>query len=211
MRGKDSNATRRRLLDAARDVVRAKGYSATSVDDICTAAGVTKGSFFHYFASKEQMGIAAIEQFGAMAAALFASAPYRKLPDPRDRLLGYVDFRASLLHGDIAQFTCLFGTSVQEVYATHPDIRAACDRGMSAHVTELVRDIAAAKRRYAPDAPWSANSLGYFMQAVLQGGFIFAKAKQSPEVAIECLKHLRRYLVTLLGQPRSKNRKEKKP
>jgi TetR/AcrR family transcriptional repressor of nem operon len=211
MRAKDSTATRTRLLDAARDVVRAKGYSATSVDDICTAAGVTKGSFFHHFASKEQMGIAAIEQFGAMAAALFASAPYRKLPDPRDRLLGYVDFRASLLHGDIAQFTCLFGTSVQEVYATHPDIRAACDQGMSEHVTELARDIAAAKRRYAPDAPWSATSLGYFMQAVLQGGFIFAKAKQSPEVAIECLKHLRRYVVTLLRQPRSKNRKEKKP
>lgn len=211
MRENDGTARRTRLLDAARDIVRAKGYSATSVDDICTAAGVTKGSFFHHFASKEQMGIAAIEQFGAMAAALFASAPYRKLSDPRDRLLGYVDFRASLLHGDIAQFTCLFGTSVQEVYATHPEIRSACDQGMSAHVRELVRDIAAAKRRYAPDASWSANGLGYFMQAVLQGGFIFAKAKQSPVVAIECLKHLRRYLVTLLGQPRSKNRKEKKP
>ena len=122
---KNSAETRTRLLDAARDVIRAKGYSASTVDDICAAAGVSKGSFFHHFAGKEQLGIAAMDQFGTMATAIFAAAPYRKLPDPRDRVLGYVDFRASMLHGEIAQYTCLFGTSVQEVYATHPDIRAA--------------------------------------------------------------------------------------
>lgn len=210
MKTKDSTATRTKLLDAARDVIRAKGYTATTVDDICSAAGVTKGSFFHHFASKEQLGIAAIEQFGVMAAAIFGSAPYTALPDPRDRLLGYVDFRAAMLDGEIAQYTCLLGTSVQEVYATHPEIRAAADRGMSEHVAELVRDIEAAKQMYVPDAPWSAESVGYFMQSVLQGAFIFAKAKQGPEVALECLAHLRQYLETLFNQPRNINPKEKR-
>ena len=193
--------TRTKLLEAARDVIRAKGYTATTVDDICAAAGVTKGAFFHHFESKERLGVAAVEQFGAMAATLFASAPYRAHPDPRDRVLGYVDFRASLLQGEIAHYTCLMGTTVQEVYETHPDLRAACDHGMSEHVAELTRDVDAAKQLYAPDAPWSAESVGYFMQAVLQGAFIFAKAKQSPEVAVESLRHLRRYLETILGQP----------
>jgi TetR/AcrR family transcriptional regulator, transcriptional repressor for nem operon len=210
MRTKDGTATRTKLLDAARDVIRAKGYTATTVDDICSAAGVTKGSFFHHFASKEQLGVAAIKQFGVMAAAIFGSAPYRELPDPLDRLLGYVDFRASMLDGEIAQYTCLMGTSVQEVYATHPEIRAACDQGMTEHVAELVRDIEAAKQKYAPDAPWSAESVGYFMQSVLQGSFIFAKAKQGPEVALECLAHLRHYLETLFNQPRNINPKEKR-
>jgi TetR/AcrR family transcriptional repressor of nem operon len=210
MVSRDSTATRTRLLEAARDVIRAKGYNATTVDDICTVAGVTKGGFFHHFASKEQLGIAAMNQFGAMATELFASAPYRALPDPRDRVLGYVDFRASLLQGDIAQYTCLFGTSVQEVYATHPDIRAACELGMSEHVTELARDIEAAKQRYAPDAPWSAESVGYFMQSVLQGAFIFAKAKQGPQVALDSLAHLRRYL-ELLFDPHHNPAKENKP
>ena len=196
-----SSETRTKLLEAARDVIRAKGYTATTVDDICAAAGVTKGAFFHHFESKERLGVAAVEQFGAMAAALFASAPYRAHADPRDRVLGYVDFRASLLQGEIARYTCLMGTTVQEVYETHPDLRAACDHGMSEHVAELARDVEAAKQLYAPDAPWSAESVGYFMQAVLQGAFIFAKAKQSPEVAVESLRHLRRYLETILGQP----------
>lgn len=208
---KNSAATRTKLLDAARDVIRTKGYSATTVDDICAAAEVTKGSFFHYFPSKEQLGIAAIEQFGVMASAIFGSAPYRSKPDPRDRVLGYVDFRVAMLDREIPQFTCLLGTTVQEVYATHPDLRAACDQGMSAHVAELVHDIEAAKQRYAPDAPWRAESVGYFMQAVLQGAFIFAKAKQSSEVAAECLGHLRRYLETLLGQPPHDDPKEETP
>jgi TetR/AcrR family transcriptional repressor of nem operon len=210
MKARDSSATRTRLLDAARDAIRAKGYSATTVDDICAAAGVTKGGFFHHFASKEQLGIAAIEQFGLMASTIFGSAPYSSKPDPRDRVLGYVDFRASMLQGDIAQYTCLMGTTVQEVYATHPDIRAACDQGMSEHVAELTRDIEAAKQKYAPDAAWSAQSVGYYMQSVLQGAFIFAKAKQNPEVATECLGHLRRYLETLLGQPNNDNRGERR-
>jgi TetR/AcrR family transcriptional repressor of nem operon len=197
MATRDPSVTKTRLLEAARDVIRAKGYSATTVDDICSAAGVTKGSFFHHFGSKEELGIAAVAAFGAMADQLFSTAPYTALPDPRDRLLGYVDLRASMLEGDIAQYTCLLGTSVQEVYATHPDLRAACDQGMSEHVAMLARDIEAAKRRYAPDAPWSAESVGYFMQSVLQGAFIFAKAKQDPQVARESLAHLRRYLETL--------------
>ena len=40
----------------------------------------------------------------------------------------------AVLRGDIAQYTCLMGTTVQEIYNTHPDLRAACDRGMSEHV-----------------------------------------------------------------------------
>ncbi len=119
-------------------------------------------------------------------------------PDPRARVFGYVDFRTAMLAWDIPQFTCLLGTLVQEVYATHPEIRATCDRAMSEHVAMLERDLADAKRRYAPDDEWSAESVGYFMQAVLQGAFIFAKAKNDPRIARDNLAHLRRYLETLL-------------
>src|SRR3981081_3451447 len=91
------------LLDAALLVIRAKGYSATTVDDVCRTAGLTKGSFFHHFESKEDPARAAGAHFSSMADGLFASAPYRTLPDPVDRLLGYVDFRKRILVGELPQ------------------------------------------------------------------------------------------------------------
>ncbi|THD45166.1 MAG: TetR/AcrR family transcriptional regulator [Bradyrhizobium sp.] len=190
-----------KLLNAALDAIRAKGYSATTVDDICHAAGVTKGSFFHHFQTKDELAFTAAAHWSQTTERFFADAPYRRLADPLDRLLGYVDFRIGLLQGELSDYTCFLGTLLQETYATHPDIRAACERGLATHVDTLARDVEAAKRLYAPNAPWSAESLGVFMQSVVQGALIFAKAKQGPDVARETLAHLRRYLENLFAAP----------
>jgi TetR/AcrR family transcriptional regulator, transcriptional repressor for nem operon len=96
-----------KLLDAALHVIRAKGYAATTVDDICQQAGVTKGSFFHHFKSKEELALTAADHFSGMAEGLFATAPYHDAPDPLDRLLGYVDFRTSMLGGELHDYTSL--------------------------------------------------------------------------------------------------------
>jgi TetR/AcrR family transcriptional repressor of nem operon len=198
-----------KLLDAAQHVIRTKGYAATTVDDICHTAGVTKGSFFHHFKSKDELGLAAISYWGSLWSGVFAAAPYHQLEDPLERLLGYLDFRKEILRGELADYTCLIGTLVQETYATHPDIRMACLEGMSAHIAELTQDVEAAKKLYAPKAKWSAESVGYFMQTVLQGSFIFAKATQGPEVIRENIDHLSRYLGFLFGRPVNTSRKRK--
>jgi TetR/AcrR family transcriptional repressor of nem operon len=188
----------RKLLDAAVHVIRSKGYSAARVEDICAEAGLTKGGFFHHFASKEDCAIAAAAHFAANADALFDAAPYSQLPDARARVLGYVDFRKAILRGDLPQFTCLLGTMVQEAYDSHPDIRAACDRYISEHAERLCGDLAEAKARCAPDADWTPESAALYAQAVLQGAFVLAKAKHGPKVAADCLDHLKRYFETLL-------------
>jgi TetR/AcrR family transcriptional repressor of nem operon len=187
-----------KLLDAALTVIRTKGYSAATVDDICRAAGLSKGSFFHYFPDKEALAVAAAEYFSAGAAALFDAAPYRDEPDPRDRVLRYVDLRAALLQGNFADFTCLLGTMVGETYATHPLIRDACDTHIRLHADDVAQDLEAAKRAYAPSAEWTAESMALFTQAVIQGAFILAKAHGDPAVAADCIAHLHRYLETQL-------------
>ena len=187
-----------RLLDAALRAIRSQGYAATTVDDICRLAGVSKGSFFHYFPDKEALAVAAAEHFSAGAAAFFAQAPYRGEEDSRERVLEYVDLRAAMLAGDFADFTCLLGTLVQETYATHPAIRAVCDEHIRLHADDVAHDLEDAKRAYAPGAPWTAQSMALFTQAVIQGAFILAKAHDDPAVGADCIAHLRRYLDTQL-------------
>lgn len=190
---------RLKLLDAAVTVIRTKGYSATTVDDLCAAAGVTKGAFFHHFKSKDALGVAAADHWSATTGGLFASAPYHRHPDPLDRVLGYVAFRKALLQGGVPDFTCLVGTMVQETYETSPAIRAACDRSISGHAEALEADIAAALRERGLEPVWSARSLALHSQAVLQGAFILAKARGGPEIAADSIDHLTRYLRLVFG------------
>ncbi len=203
---RSQSGAKTKLLDAALSVIRAKGYTATTVDDICQAAGVTKGAFFHHFDSKEDLAVAAADHFAQMADRVISTAPYRNLPDPVDRLLGYVDFRKAILQGTLPEFTCLLGTMVQEAYETHPSIREACDKHIGEHAAMVEADISEALRKYGIHAKWSAASLALYTQAVIQGAFILAKAKHGPEVAAACLDHLRRYLEMLFIQPKTRRK-----
>jgi TetR/AcrR family transcriptional regulator, transcriptional repressor for nem operon len=193
--------TRTSLLDAALKVIRTKGYSATTVDDISATAGVTKGSFFHHFASKEELAIEATRYWNETTGALFASAPYQQVQNPRERILAYIDFRAQIVQGDLADVTCLLGTMVQETYDSHPQIRAACREGIEGHARTLIPTIEAAKAQYAPQANWSAENLALYTQAALQGAFILAKATGDAAIAVQFITHLREYVQGLLQTP----------
>jgi TetR/AcrR family transcriptional repressor of nem operon len=195
---------RSKLLEAAFAIIRQKGYAATSVDELCAKAGVTKGAFFHHFPSKDSLAVAAVNQWTEVTTAFFAVASYHGLDDPLDRVLGYLDFRKAMLRGDVAEFTCLAGTLVQEAYATHPHIRHACDTSIGSHAAKVESDIADAMKHYHIRAPWTAASLALHTQAVLQGAFILAKAKGNAAVAEASIDHLRRYVELLFRRPAKK-------
>ena len=90
---------RTKLLDAALAVIRAKGYAATSVDELCAAAGVTKGAFFHHFKTKEDILYAVMEEaihynFARMEAAVAAGRT------PREQLRGLIRAELESINGD---------------------------------------------------------------------------------------------------------------
>jgi TetR/AcrR family transcriptional repressor of nem operon len=190
---------RTRLLDAAVLVIREKGYCGTSVDDLCAVAGVTKGAFFHHFKSKEELAVAAADYWTVNANSLFSSAPFQRLSTARERVLGYIDFRAEIIRGSTAQFTCLAGTMAQETFRTSPTIRDACYASISGHAITLECDIADALPAHHIDKAGTARSLALHTQAVLQGAFILAKAKNDPAIAIDSIGHLRRYFEFLFN------------
>lgn len=198
---------RTRLLEAARDIVRQKGFAATSVDDLCQAAGVTKGAFFHHFRTKEALGVAAADFWSETTGAFFASAPYHAPDDPLDRVLAYLDFRKAIIGGETFEYTCLVGTMTQEVHASAPAIRDACAESILSHAATLEADIEAARMQRGIDAEWTAESLARHTQAVLQGGFILAKATGNAELARESVDHLIRYVRALFSlSPKKESR-----
>ena len=96
--------SRTRLLAATIDLVRAQGYAATRVEDVCAAA----------------------DQWDDRPSTLFAQAPYHSAGGAVDRLLGYIAYRRELLAGELWEWSCYAGTTIQEVHETHPRIRDAC-------------------------------------------------------------------------------------
>lgn len=225
--GNRAPGARMRLLDAGVAVIRAKGLNATTVDDVCATAGVTKGAFFHHFESKEAYAVAAADHWSTTTSVLFDQATYHEHDDPVDRILGYVDFRASLIDGaSPAEYSCLVGTMSQEAFETSPDIRVACGASILGHAATLEADIAAAlaladrhpdgdrhpdtDRDRDPDADrhpdadrdpdrdGDAASLARYTQVVLQGAFVVSKAAADPAVALDAIGHLRRYLELVL-------------
>lgn len=193
---------RARLIEAARSLVRRKGFAATSVDDLCAAAGVTKGAFFHHFASKEALGFALVEDWTATTGAMFAAHPYNSLPDPLDRVFAYLDLRRQLLEQPIPEFSCVAGTTVQESYESSPAIRRAAGESLRSGVEHVRPHLAAALAAH-PVPGVTAESLGRMVQVAVQGGIVLAKALDDPAPAREAFDHLERYLRLLFGRPRA--------
>lgn len=199
MRTKDPDPpTRNRLLDAAEARMLAKGYIAATVDEICAAAGVTKGSFFHYFRSKEDLGKVLLERFADRQEAMFGEA-CGAIEEPLERVYCLIDcaIEASR-HPDMKG--CLVGTFAQEISETHPELRQVCECRFERFAAGASRDLVAAKERHAPDASFDAGSLGGCFLSLAQGSMLLLKTTGDREAMGKNLTHFKHYLKTLYGR-----------
>ncbi len=188
--------TRTRLLDAAQKLMLAKGFAATTVDDICEAAKLTKGSFFHYFESKEHLGRVLLERF-CDATTGRLDGLCGKERDPLKWVHNYIETIAKLSQDPHANQGCLLGCFAQELSDTHPTIRAICEERFDRWAQQFGGALTQAKRRYAPRASFNPQELAEHFIAVLEGSLILGKARQDMKVVATNLRHFQAYLKNL--------------
>ena len=188
------------MLDAAITLIRRQGFNATTVDELCAKAQVTKGAFFHHFSSKDELGAEAARYWTEVTAPVFANADYHALDHALDRLLGYLDFRQARFRARTPDFTCLAGTMAQETYLTHKPIQQACGASIRQHAQTLVQDIEQAMIDSGRSYNYPASELAMHVQAQLQGAFVIAKATGDRQLAASSIEHLKRYLISELTE-----------
>jgi TetR/AcrR family transcriptional repressor of nem operon len=193
--------SREKLFAATITSVVEKGYAATTVDEICEAAGVTKGAFFHHFPSKQSLTAAAVSDWTEKCDAFYGAAPYHQFDDPLQRFLGYLDFRKETLRAPAALTSCVVGLLIREVYETHPEILHACEEFISSQVANVESDIADAMELYGVHPHWTPKSLALHVQSVLQGIHLLAKSGEDIRIANESIDHLRCYVEMLFRRP----------
>ena len=200
--------TKRKLLDAGVSLMRHRGFNATTVDEVCAEAGVTKGGFFHYFKSKDDLATAAVDRFYEMKAKQFADAPFRGLADPLDRIFGRLDFVKESA-GGVKGLTkgCLFGMFAQEMSFSNPELRSLCQAKFAQIGKDFEGDLAEAKARYAPRAAFDPKNIAMLYVSIVQGSLMLAKASESNRVLVANIDQFRAYLQTLFGQSRNSTAK----
>jgi TetR/AcrR family transcriptional repressor of nem operon len=193
-------------VDAGVSLMRKQGFNATTVDDICSAAGVTKGGFFHYFKSKEDLAKAAVVRFRDGKRQDFDNAAFRKLADPLDRVFGRLDFaRESSGGSKHSTKGCLIGVFAQELSFTNPELRNACQDSFLRTAQDFEKDLAAAKSIHAPKAEFDPKNVAMLYVTIIQGSLLLAKAAEANAVLHENIEQFRRYLQGLFGQtPRTR-------
>jgi len=191
--------TKLKMMDSAQQLMLAKGFVATKVDEICAGASVTKGSFFHYFKSKEDLAKQLLERFSAQYHAALAERVAKNGEDPLDRVLGYLDFFIEYSEAPGPK-SCLMGNFAQELSETHPELRASCGEKMQ-QVVELFReDLAKARASYPPVREFDVSVLAEYFITIVQGSIVLAKAKQDCAVLGRTVRFFRSELLELFGQ-----------
>lgn len=192
-----ASSTKQRLLKSAQTLMLANGYKATSVDQICKAAGLSKGSFYHFFEDKEALGLAVLRFSLEGHAEVLSSDSLATMADPINRALAYVDHLAEQSPMLWSQ-GCLLGSFSLELAQTNPRMQAQ----VSSLFSEITNGFAAilepvARQHGSTDGP-TARELAEQLLACLEGSIVLAKAHADWRRIPTGIREFRRYLKLLL-------------
>lgn len=128
--------TQEKILTASRDLFLAKGYPSTTIDEIVEQAGVSKGSFYHAFPSKEEMGLVLLEWYQQGGEAQFLDGPFAQVKDPVKRLFAYID-HIEEVSKELWGHGCLLGNLGLELAETSPKVRKKISQSFNKIIRRL--------------------------------------------------------------------------
>lgn len=175
-----------------------RGYTATTVDEIVATAGVAKGSFYHFFESKEALGLAALEAYFRRGRAIIAGGSFREVQDPLARALAFVD-HVEAISTELWEHGCLAGNFATEVTSASPAIASVISGWFAqfeAELAAILEPVAGAAR--IEDAP-SGRELAAQLLAVIEGAIIMGRARGETDRLPHAIREFRRYLRSLLS------------
>ena len=194
-------ATREKLVGATVGLILQQGFSATTVEQICVAAGVTKGSFFHHFENKEAIGLAAADWWGEMGTALYAEAWRESDRDPLEQLHRFFDIMAGFTARPDQPCVCVVGMLSQEMSGTHPNFRETCAGHLQDWTGHVVKMLTAAKAKHPPVTDFDPESAAWFLNSLWQGSMLVGKTRQAPEMIRRNIEFARAWVDSLFGLP----------
>ncbi len=202
MKGAD---TRQRILDAAASLIQVRGFHATSVGDILTTAGVTKGTLYHHFESKEQLGLEILRR-GREGFMSFLDAAFG-VEDPEDALERF--FAAALRKHDDTGFKggCLWGNTALEMSDTNPEYTDRVREVFDEWIGKVAAVISAGQTagRFRTDR--GARDLARVVVSTVEGGIMLSRLSKADGPFRACLDSLRVMLKSSGGRRGSHRRK----
>jgi len=194
-RTSSKTTAKEKIVKSARSLILGNGYGGTSVDEIVKNADVSKGSFYHFFKSKEDLGLAALDDFIGEGGAIMMDGPFRKIEDPLDRALAFlkhVENAAKKLwsHG------CLLVAFSVDTAGTHPKIRKETEKILE----KLIADIATILKPLAEALVIEVKpiELARMYMAVIDGSIVYARATGDVGEIAKNLKTFRKQMEALL-------------
>ena len=187
------------LVDAMRSLALSKGLPATSVDEVCERAGVTKGSFYHHFTSKDELGIAALQAYFDDIVAAFTQGPWVEVTEPYDRLRAFLGNAAEICSGPLMAHGCLLGNFSLDIAESSPQVRDLVSE-MFLQLRGVVSDVIAEAAKHR-DVDLDPAHLGDQFLAVLEGSNVLAKAHADRDARRRGIEFFGGHLALLLDRP----------
>jgi TetR/AcrR family transcriptional repressor of nem operon len=179
--------TRERILAVARDLVHGASLAQVSTEDVCRAAGVHKGSLYHYFSSKEALGSAVLDRNWGMMQALLEEAFADDVP-PLGRIDRFVDGFVRMLTLMRERFGatpgCPLGGLAAEVAGHGDEGRAQAGRIMHGWMAYFATAVSEARGRGDVPADVDPAVAATRVLALMQGLALLAETQDDPQVML---------------------------